>query len=315
MRHDAKPEPDTNIALPDGRSLSYLLAGADGGPVVTVLDGPCSRGLGRALAATARELGIRLVIPDRPGSQGSTPKPGRTVADWPADHLTLMDALGIERFGIVTQSGGTPYGIAVAGVAPERVSAHSLLGAIAPLAEKDQWRAAGKDLKMAAFMSRRAPFLLRAGFRRQYKKLPDSAMGLFKGPDAEVVQIPWVNELFVPTTAELFAEPKRVHRGDPDPLQTVGYHARRGPRLPRDWRVRPDAPAITRPPCRRTARRRPARDCRPRRRADRPARDLRGSAAIRNTQRSLKHPLFANQTCCVVGSPGSVADRLRCALA
>lgn len=52
-----------------------------------------------------------------------------------------------------------------------------------------------------------APFLLRAGFKRQYKKLPDSALGLFKGPDAEVVQIPWVKDLFVATTAELFANP------------------------------------------------------------------------------------------------------------
>ncbi len=66
-----------------------------------------------------------------------------------------MDALGVDRFGIMTQSGGTPYGIAVAGAVPERGTAHSLLGAIAPLAEKAQWRAAGKDMKMAAFMSRR----------------------------------------------------------------------------------------------------------------------------------------------------------------
>ena len=203
----SQPEPDTKIALSDGRSLSYLLAGAETGPVVTVLDGPCSRGLGRALAAAARELGIRLVIPDRPGYHGSTRKLGRTVADWPADHLELMDALGIERFGILTQSGGTPYGIAVAGAAPERATAHSLLGALAPLAEKAQWRSAGKDMKMAAILSRRAPFLLRAGFAQQYKRLPDSALRLFKGPDAEVVQIPWVKELFVPTTAELFANP------------------------------------------------------------------------------------------------------------
>jgi pimeloyl-ACP methyl ester carboxylesterase len=203
----SQTEPDTKIALSDGRSLSYLLAGADSGPVVTVLDGPCSRGLGRALDTAARELGIRLVIPDRPGSHGSTPKPGRTVADWPADHLALMGELGVEKFGIVTQSGGTPYGIAVAGAAPERVTAHSLLGALAPLAEKAQWRAAGKDMKMAAILSRRAPFLLRAGFKQQYKKLPDSALGLFKGPDAEVVKIPWVKELVVATTAELFANP------------------------------------------------------------------------------------------------------------
>jgi len=203
----SQPEPDTKIALSDGRSLSYLLAGAETGPVVTVLDGPCSRGLGRALAAAARELGIRLVIPDRPGYHGSTRKLGRTVADWPADHLELMDALGIERFGILTQSGGTPYGIAVAGAAPERATAHSLLGALAPLAEKAQWRSAGRDMKMAAILARRAPFLLRAGFKQQYKKLPDSALRLFKGPDADVVQIPWVKELFVPTTAELFANP------------------------------------------------------------------------------------------------------------
>jgi hypothetical protein len=62
-------------------------------------------------------------------------------------------------------------------------------------------------MKMAAILSRHAPFLLRAGFKQQYKKLPDSALGLLKGPDAEVVQIPWVKELFVPTTAELFANP------------------------------------------------------------------------------------------------------------
>ena len=51
-------EPNAHITLPDGRTLSYLLAGADSGPIVTVLDGPCSRGLGRALGTTARELGI-----------------------------------------------------------------------------------------------------------------------------------------------------------------------------------------------------------------------------------------------------------------
>ena len=63
----SQPEPNSHIELPDGRTLSYMQAGADAGPVVTVLDGPCSRGLGRALAPTARELGIRLLIPDRPG--------------------------------------------------------------------------------------------------------------------------------------------------------------------------------------------------------------------------------------------------------
>src|SRR6202012_3429732 len=100
----SQSEPDTHITLPDGRSLSYLLAGADSGHVVTVLDGPCSRGLGRARAAAAPELGMGRVIPARPGCRRSAPKPGLTVADWPADHLALMDALGVDRFGIDRKS-------------------------------------------------------------------------------------------------------------------------------------------------------------------------------------------------------------------
>ncbi len=34
----SQSESNTHITLPDGRTLSYLLAGADSGPVVTVLD-------------------------------------------------------------------------------------------------------------------------------------------------------------------------------------------------------------------------------------------------------------------------------------
>src|SRR5689334_18100582 len=107
-----KTETTSTTTLRDGRTLSYVLTGADAGPLVAVLDGPCSRGLGRALTPTAREAGIRLLILDRPGCHGSTRQPGRRIADWPADHLAALDDLGVERAGIVAQSGGTPYGIA-----------------------------------------------------------------------------------------------------------------------------------------------------------------------------------------------------------
>src|SRR5262249_45219155 len=103
----SQTEATATITLPDGRALSYLLAGADSGPVVVVLDGPGSRGLGRATDPTAREIGIRLLIPDRPGAHGSSAQPGRRIGDWPSDHLALLDALGIERAGILAQSGGT----------------------------------------------------------------------------------------------------------------------------------------------------------------------------------------------------------------
>ena len=110
LRSDMLSQSESSLTItpPDGRTLSYLLAGADEGPAVAVLDGPCSRGLGRALAPSARDLGIRLLIPDRPGALGSTPQSERRIADWPADHRALLDALGVERAGVLAQSGGTP---------------------------------------------------------------------------------------------------------------------------------------------------------------------------------------------------------------
>ena len=52
------------------------------------------------------------------------------------------------------------------------------------------------------------------GLQAAVQEVASSALGLFKGPDAEVVQIPWVNELFIPTTGELFANPNGFIEGD-----------------------------------------------------------------------------------------------------
>ncbi|HEU4701156.1 MAG TPA: hypothetical protein VFS37_01645, partial [Conexibacter sp.] len=75
--------------------MSYLVSeGDDDRPLVVVLDGPGSRGLARAAAPIAASLGVRLAAPDRPGFGDSTLAPARGIADWPADHAALLDALG-----------------------------------------------------------------------------------------------------------------------------------------------------------------------------------------------------------------------------
>jgi pimeloyl-ACP methyl ester carboxylesterase len=68
------------LVLADGRTLGYGLYGAADGPLVVVLDGPGSRGLGRAAAASADRLGITLLVPDRPGFGASTPVRRRSIA-------------------------------------------------------------------------------------------------------------------------------------------------------------------------------------------------------------------------------------------
>ncbi|MGA9876770.1 MAG: alpha/beta hydrolase [Solirubrobacteraceae bacterium] len=203
----SQTEKDSHIALPDGRALSYVQAGADAGPMVTVLDGPCSRGLGLALAPTARELGIRLLIPDRPGIHGSAAKPGRTIADWPADQLALLDALDIDRTGVVTQSGGTGYGIAVAASAPRRLTGLALLGALAPMTSRDARMDAGKQLRTAVFLARKAPFVLKAGLRRNFKRLPDSVIAQLPAADRPFLDDPLIRDIHLRTMREFLGNP------------------------------------------------------------------------------------------------------------
>ena len=104
--------------LADGRTISYTLHGEDAGICVVVLDGPGSRGLAAGAAPAAAELGLTLLAPDRPGFGDSSTPQNRGIAEWPADCLALLDHLEIDRFGILSQSGGTPYGLAAAASHP-----------------------------------------------------------------------------------------------------------------------------------------------------------------------------------------------------
>lgn len=151
---------EADLRLSDGRTMSYGLYGAADGPLVVVLDGPGSRGLGRALAATADTLGVTLLVPDRPGFGGSTEAPGRSIVDVAADLLGLPRSLGVERFGIVAQSGGTPYALALANAARDSVSGLSLVGAIVPLYEPDALRDVRGPSRVMFTLARRAPWLL-----------------------------------------------------------------------------------------------------------------------------------------------------------
>ena len=275
---------NSQIALPDGRTLSYVQAGADAGPVVTVLDGPCSRGLGWALAPAARELGIRLLIPDRPGIHGSAAKPGRTMADWPADQLVLLDALDIERTGVVTQSGGTGYGVAVAASAPQRLTGLALLGGLAPMTSREARMDAGKQLRTAVFLARKAPFVLKAGLRHTFKKLPDSAIAQVPAADRPFLGDPLIRDIHLRTMREFLGNPDAA-------IEEIRLLARPWGITPPpagrdtdgtvDGRTGRSAPAGSRPPRGRTAGRRSTANRRPGRRYLRARPSLPGRVAVR----------------------------------
>jgi pimeloyl-ACP methyl ester carboxylesterase len=69
--------------------------------------------------------GLRLIGYDRPGYGGSTPQPGRTVADCAADVRAICAELGIDRLAMWGVSGGGPHLLAWAALLPDLVTAET----------------------------------------------------------------------------------------------------------------------------------------------------------------------------------------------
>ncbi|MGH2978406.1 MAG: alpha/beta fold hydrolase [Solirubrobacterales bacterium] len=207
------------IELPDGRTLTYADLGAAQGAAVFVLDGPGSRGLARAASAAAVAEGIRLVAPDRPGFGGSTAEPGRSITSFADDLVRLADALGLETFGVLGQSGGTPYALASAVQMPGRVRAVSLMGAVAPLGEPGALEGVRGQMRTSFKLARRAPWALRlmlrlAGSqaRRDPERFAMRAVGDLPAADQAVLAAPEMRDIHVRTTAEIMSAPAEMAR-------------------------------------------------------------------------------------------------------
>jgi pimeloyl-ACP methyl ester carboxylesterase len=118
---------------PDGRTLAIEEGGDPAGRPVLVHNGtPNSRHLFAPVAADAAARGLRLIGYDRPGYGGSTPQPGRSVADCAADVRAICAELGIARLAMWGISGGGPHLLACAALLPDLVTAAASLASLAP---------------------------------------------------------------------------------------------------------------------------------------------------------------------------------------
>jgi pimeloyl-ACP methyl ester carboxylesterase len=117
----------------DGRTLAVEDAGDPAGqPVLVHMGTPNTRHLYPPIVADATRRGLRLICYDRPGYGGSTPHPGRTVADCAADVRAICGSLGISRLAMWGISGGGPHLLACAALLPGLVSAAASLASQAP---------------------------------------------------------------------------------------------------------------------------------------------------------------------------------------
>ena len=127
---------ENSIQLQDGAVVAFEEYGdANGVPVIFCHGWPSSRTMARLTDEPARELGIRMISPDRPGISGSSLQPNRKLSDWPRVIEAIVSHFGVREFRVLAISGGAPYAYATAIAMPERVRGIAIVGGAPPMAE------------------------------------------------------------------------------------------------------------------------------------------------------------------------------------
>lgn len=137
----------------DGRSLEVLVGGRpDAMPLVFHNGTPSAALLFPPLLDAAERHGLSLVTWSRPGYAGSTPQPGRSVADAATEVAAVLDAIAADSFVTIGWSGGGPYALACAALLPRRCRAAVSLAGLAPYgAEGLDWLAGMGPENVAGF--------------------------------------------------------------------------------------------------------------------------------------------------------------------
>jgi pimeloyl-ACP methyl ester carboxylesterase len=121
----------------DGRTVALTQHGDPDGVPVFLLHGTPDSRVGKEFVDTpARERGLRVLCPDRPGIGGSDPQPGRTLAGYADDVLALADVLGVDRFATVGYSCGGPFALACAAGCGPRVTGTALMAGAGPIDDR-----------------------------------------------------------------------------------------------------------------------------------------------------------------------------------
>src|SRR6185295_15135622 len=154
------------VPLAGGGHLAFMEYGDPSGqPVVFCHGWPASCTMAELTDAAARQLGVRIISPDRPGISGSSPAGPRKLVDWPPVLVQLADHLKLGDFRILGISGGAPYAFSSGWALPSRVRAIAVASGAPPMAELDDQGGLLPLYRWMLFLDRHYPNLLRMFFR------------------------------------------------------------------------------------------------------------------------------------------------------
>lgn len=154
-----QPLRDDAVRLGDGRDVGFAEYGvADGRPLVWLPGTPGCRWSFPA-PELAAQLGLRVIVVERPGFGRSSPQPGRRIVDFPADLVAVADRLGLDRFPIAGWSGAGPYLLAAGSALRERIERIAMVACIGPLDGAGSERGMALTRRAGLALIRRSPSL------------------------------------------------------------------------------------------------------------------------------------------------------------
>lgn len=167
------------LELPN-RVLAYREYGDPDGAAVLYFHGyPSTSREAAFLHDAARERGLRIIAPDRPGYGDSSMSPNLRIIDWPRDMAALTKHLGIDRFGILAKGLGTPYALACGNTMARRIWGIGIAGGVVP---------AKSHLKATAVAFSKLALLPRLGRKLRNPEQAERAWASFyegSGPNEE----------------------------------------------------------------------------------------------------------------------------------
>lgn len=196
--------PTTTVTIDENRQVTYTEYGDAGGTPVVFLHGtPGSRRLATLFDTAAREHGIRLLAPDRPGYGQSSPWPNRSISDAGTFLTAVLDDAGVETAGLVAFSGGSAHALSAAASHPDRIDRVDVVaGATPPVVSAETptpqrvlsalatWtpRGLGALLRGQAFLAERLdPSFILAQYTDDPESVPDAVQSVVKADFLEAV--------------------------------------------------------------------------------------------------------------------------------
>ena len=153
---------EQTMILQDGRQLGFIEYGDPFGVPLILLHGtPGSRIWFETDDFAARDIGVRLIATDRPGFGLSDQQPSRTLIDYAADIKQLADYLLLPTFSVLGVSGGGAFAAAIAHKLSNRVDHCLLVSAATPFHNGKPPHDMSKENKIAFFLSKRLPFVMK----------------------------------------------------------------------------------------------------------------------------------------------------------